>query len=59
MRIVGLAAIIVVSTIIVSGQAFAQPIDHAHTRHAHVCKVEHRKTKVHGKWVVKDVKVCR
>ena len=50
-----LAAIFAVSTIVVSGQAYAAPRHH----HKPFCHTEHHKVKVHGKWVVKNVRICR
>jgi hypothetical protein len=52
MRKIALAALFAVSSVALSGQAFAAP-------HHKVCRIEHKKVHVHGKWVVKNVKICR
>lgn len=50
-----LAAVFAASAIVASGQASAAPRHH----HKPVCHTEHHKVKVHGKWMVKAVRVCR
>jgi hypothetical protein len=50
-----LAAILAASTIIVSGQASAAPRHH----HKPICHTDHHKVKVHGKWIVKTIRVCK
>ncbi|SCB27764.1 hypothetical protein GA0061101_105369 [Rhizobium lusitanum] len=50
-----LAAIFAASTIIVSGQASAAPRHH----HKPICHTDHHKVKVHGKWIVKTIRVCK
>jgi hypothetical protein len=52
MRKIALAALFAVASVAVSGHAFAAP-------HHKVCRVELEKMHVHGKWVVKNVKICR
>lgn len=48
-------ALFSLASLAVAGQASAAPIHH----HKPVCHIEHKKVKVHGHWVVKNIKVCR
>jgi len=55
MRKFTLAAMFAASAIVASGQAYAAPRHH----HKPPCHTEHHKVKVHGKWIVKAVRVCK
>ncbi len=41
-----------------SGQAFAEQPHHGKP-HKLVCHIEHHKVKVHGKWIIKETKICK
>ncbi|NSZ60094.1 hypothetical protein FY133_25055 (plasmid) [Agrobacterium tumefaciens] len=41
-----------------SGQAFADQPHHGKP-HKLVCHTEHHKVKVHGKWIIKETKICK
>ncbi|TWF47477.1 hypothetical protein [Neorhizobium alkalisoli] len=51
-------AAICATAIGVAGQASAAQRHHSQP-HKVVCHVEHHKVKVHGKWVIKQNKVCK
>ena len=41
-----------------TGQAFADQPHHG-KQHKMVCHTEHHKVKSHGKWILKETKICK
>ncbi|NTJ64214.1 hypothetical protein G6M50_34620 [Agrobacterium rhizogenes] len=53
------SAVAVASVFAVSVPSEAAPMHHRHYHHHHHCYMKKVKHRVHGRWVVRRVRVCR